>query len=386
MTTTLSDILPGTVRQPRGIVKINGVAIPGWIDFDIHNNNFASADTFRVKFAGSDLPATNDLNWFSQQEDMYVELFIGFPQDPTNYDSSQLTSWIYGQVDDPVIDPIEYTVELTGRDLTRVFIDTKVTLPNQNLTSSEIVAQFAAGVTNSSGGASPLQTSIAQTTTPVGKYYEIDRVNMNDERSQWDIMQWLARIEGYQAWVRGKTLYFQPAPQPNASTAYPLTYQTAAANSGVIAANFEDIKLRRALTVSRGVQVVIRSWNSKQAKGFTATYPTGKPKSVAAGQATTYGGAQVYYRTIPNLTQADAIKLAQQWYQQIVAHEMNIDVTMPGDNSVDITSVLRLSGTGTAFDQFYFPDSITRTLTCDGGYSMSISAKNHATSSDAGDI
>jgi phage protein D len=53
-------------------------------------------------------------------------------------------------------------------------------------------------------------------------------------------------------------------------------------------------------------------------------------------------------------------------------------LTIPGDNDLDTTSLIQLSGTGTAFDQVYFPDSITRRLSFDGGYEMTIEAKNHA--------
>ncbi len=366
---TMTAFLQPSARTSRGAVKVNGVLIPGWISFDVDNNNFFSADTFRCSFSGARLPADRNVAWFSQQQDMYVELFIGFPQNPSAYTSDDLTSWIYGQVDHITIDPIANTIEVDGRDLTRVFIDAKTTQKWPNQTSSQIATQLA-----TSHGLTPAVTA---TTTLVGKYYEIDHVNMSDERSEWDILNYLADLEGFKVWVRGQTLYFQAPPDPTKTTPYDIVYQVTSTNAGP-KANFEAVKFTRSLTVSRGIQVKIRSWNKKYAKGFTVSYPS-NVKTIKVGQSTVGAGGQIYSKTVPNLTKDQALQFAQKWYSQLIAHELKIDgLTMPGDNDVDITSIIQLGGTGTAFDQQYYPDSISRSISFDGGYEMTISAKNHA--------
>lgn len=356
-------------RQPRGAVKVNGELIKGWLEFELDNNAYFSADTFRCKFAGALLPVERNAIWFAEQQDMFVELFIGFPQDPASFTPGDLQSWIYGQVDHISVDPVTNTIEVDGRDLTRVFIDAKTTQKWPNQTSSQIATMLA-----SSHGLTPVVTA---TTSVVGKYYEIDHVNMADERSEWDILNYLADLEGFKVWVRGQSLYFQPAPDPTTTTPYEIVWQPVSTNSGP-KANFESIKLTRALTVSRGIQVKIRSWNKKYAKGFTVSYPAGV-KTIKVGQSSIGSGAQIYSKTLPNLTQDQALQYAQKWHGQLVAHEMKIEgLTMPGDNDLDITSIIQFGGTGTAFDQQYFPDNINRHLSFDGGYSMTISAKNHA--------
>lgn len=433
-------------RRPKGIVKVNGEQITHWIDFDVDNNNFFSADTFRCRFAGAGLPADRNAIWFSQQQDMFVELFIGFPPNPNNYSTADLTSWIYGQVDHIEINPVTNTITVDGRDLTRVFIDAKTTQKWPNQTSSQIATALA-----KKHGLTPVVTA---TTTTVGKYYEIDHVNMADERSEWDILNYLADLEGFKVWVRGQSLYFQPPPsgkgvdtaplqaqlaqvttqinQQNTQIAqlrqqgdalkaagdqagsdaayskltpiasnvafvlqpqkmalesqiaaaqtgdYEIVWQPATDARGFPVANFESIKLTRALTVSRGIQVKIRSWNKKYAKGFTVAYPS-NVKTIKVGQSSVGAGGQIYSKTIANMTQDQALQYAQNWYSQLIAHEMKIEgLTMPGDNNLDVTSTMRLDGTGTAFDQIYYPDSISRSMTFEGGYSMTVSAKNHA--------
>jgi phage protein D len=357
-------------RQPRGVVKVNGELIVGWIDFEVTNNAFYSSDTFRCRFAGRLLPDDRNLAWFAKQKDMYVELFIGFPSDPLNYTANDLQSWIYGQVDDIDIDPVTNTVSVTGRDLTRVLIDTKTTEKWPNKTSSQIATMIA-----QEHGLTPV---VQKTTLPAGKLYAIDFVNMSVERSEWDILTYLANQEGYRVWVRGQSLYFQPPPDPTQASPYTLQWRPAVNDQGIPVANFEMLHLKRSLTVSRGIQVVIRSWNPKTGKALTASYPAKKPRTIQVGKSSVGEGAQIYTRSIDGLDQQGALQYAQNWYKQLVAHEMKFEVTMPGDNELDTTSLIQLGGTGLAFDQVYYPDSISRTFSLDGGYEMTVSAKNHS--------
>lgn len=48
-----------------------------------------------------------------------------------------------------------------------------------------------------------------------------------------------------------------------------------------------------------------------------------------------------------------------------------------------MTDLIQFSGTGTAFDQTYYPDTIQRTYSAVEGYAFHIAAKNHSTSSQA---
>lgn len=389
-----SFLVPAS-RRPRGLVKINGQIVPlgCWIDFEIDNNSFFSADSFVVRLSSTALDrfaessATSRPNQcvfamttdvITAQQDMYIELLIGFPKDPSAYGEDGLVSWMYGQVDDLSYDPVECVISLQGRDLTRVFIDAKTTQKWPNLSASQIATQLAL-----SHGLDT--THIVKTTEKAGRFYDGDHINLADERSEWDLLNYLASQIDFVVFVRGKSLYFQPKPTPKNTEPYKLVWKRPDANNGVTSANVERVTMTRTLTVSRGIQVVIRSWNKKHAKGFVARYPS-TVKSIKVGQAKIGDGAQIFSKTIPNLTQEEALQQAQSWYNQLVAHEMKISVDMPGDNEVDTTSIIDLSGTGTAFDQNYYPDSIRRTLSFSGGYSMTISAKNHAPDSQIGVI
>ncbi|MGA3803681.1 hypothetical protein ACI2VP_05295 [Ralstonia nicotianae] len=362
---SLNDLpVQPNVRQPRAIVKVAGIQVPAWISWEVNNNTFYQADTFRVSFAASALPAETDANWFSDQKEAFVEILSGFPADPTSYSETDLDSLIYGRVDDVEYDPVSTLLTLTGRDLTAAFIDAKTTIQYQNLTSSQIAAQLAAN--------HGLTASGPATTAPAGTFYAYDRVSMTDQRSEWDLLTWLAQQEGFVCYVAGKVLHFEPRPP---APAEPYELRWTVGDNGLPLANVQDLRVSRSLTVAKGITVVVRSWNAKQSKGFVAYYPS-KGKSTQAGAASPFGNTQVYSVTRGGLDQAAALALAQQMHHEITQHEMKLRARLPADNILTQTAMVRMSGTGTAFDQDYFVDGITRSMSLDEGYVMEVSAKN----------
>ncbi len=354
--------------QPRGAVKLNDTLIEGWVSWEVESNNFYAADTFRITFLKNMLPAERNANWFSELQTAFVEIFAGFPANPDDYRASELTSMLYGRVDEVEFDIVRGRIDLIGRDLTSEFIDAKTTEKWPNKTASQIATDLAVR-----RGLTPMVTA---TSTLVGTYYDIDHVTMTDQRSEWDILNYLAHLEQFAVYVRGKTLYFGPKPDPKA-TPYVLMWQDPNADQAFPEGNFMDLRFTRGLTVSRGIQVVVRSFNSKAKKAFTATYPN-KGSTTQAGKAKPFGGTQIYTYTIPGLTQEQALQRAQTIYAELIAHEMKLSAVLPGDNILGIDTMVQVMGTGTAWDQTYYPDSVTRRMSFDEGYSMNLHAKNHA--------
>lgn len=351
-------------------MKVNDAIMVGWLDWEVDNNTFYQADTFRVKFALSKMEAPYNANWWMTQAPMFVEVFVGFPQDQNNYSASELTSWIYGQVDDVTFDPANRVIEVSGRDLTAQMIDTKTTEKWQNLTSSQIAEKIAAA-----HGLTPVVT---KTATKAGKYYEIDHARLTDQRSEWDLLTTLAHEENFVVFVRGKSLYFQPKPDAN-STPYLLHWQEPDEAGQPPKFNGTSLIFARNLTLAKDVIVHVRSWNAKNKKGFTKTaQATHNKNTVLAGAAQPVGEAQVYNYTFPNLTPEQALKKAQALLKEITAHEVKMEVQAPGDNELDVTSILQVIGTNTALDQIYYPDSIRRSMNDYDGYLMTVNAKNHS--------
>jgi len=358
-------------RQPRGIVKVNDVVLPGWIDFEVDNNAFFHADTFRCRFAVSALPAEYSKAWWASQPSIFVELFIGFPADVDSFSAAELESFIYGQVDDVSYDPVDATIEVSGRDKTADFIDAKTYEQFVNHTSSMIATELA-----TRHGLTPVVT---KTTTKVGTYYAQENRRIPLDRSEWDLLTWLAEEEGFSVYVKGRELHFEPQVQPDADQ-YALKWQDPAPDADIASPVFNGVALTcsRNLTLAKDIVVYVRSWNTKQKKGFTVKAQASHAKTTTGGAAPASGASQIYSFVKPGLTREEAQAMANSKLKDLSAHEMKITADLPGDNLLALTTLVNLSGTGTAFDQVYYPDSITRRLSFSGGYEMRLSAKNHS--------
>jgi hypothetical protein len=347
-------------RQPRGLVKVNGAQLTGWLSFSVDNNTFYEPDKFTLHLSMSGLPTAMDANWWSSTtSDITVEIFAGFPADPDNYGPSDLTSIFYGIADVPDFEWDDLIIEVTGRDLTSRFIDHKTSAKYINQTSSKIATTLAAEY-----GLTPVVTA---TTTLVGIYYQIEQVDLKDDRTEWDLLTWLAREEGFVVYVKGQELHFEPPPSPSQDP-YVIQYVPASAN-GPAQANAQRIKTSRALTVAKDIQVTVRVVNLKAKTAL---------KAVSTRIKGGGGTVQKYSYVRHGLSLDQAQRLADQIRDEISKHEMKLSFDGPADDLLQITDVILLEGTGTAFDQIYFPDSINRSMTFDGGYGWSVSAKNHS--------
>jgi phage protein D len=363
---------PSVLRQPRGIVKVNDVVVPGWIEFEVDNNAFYQADTFRCKFAISALPVDYAPAWWASQSSIFIELFIGFPEDVDNYSASDLDSFIYGQVDELIFDPVGTFIEVSGRDKTADFVDAKTYEQFVNNTASEIAEKLAAR-----HGLTPVVTA---TTTKAGTYYQLENRRIPLDRSEWDLLTWLAQEEGFSVYVKGKELHFEPRIEPDADQ-YALRWVPAPLDgaTGAPQLNAIDVVMSRNLTLAKDIVVFVRSWNVKQKKGFTVkAQASHTKKAIGKGAAEPDGAAQTYSFVKPGLTKEQAQDMANKKLAELSSHEMKISANQPGDNLLSLTTLVNLSGTGTAFDQTYYPDSVVRRLSTSTGYTMRMSAKNHS--------
>lgn len=357
-----------TARRPRGAVKLNGSILAGWFDFEVDNNAFRSADTFTVRFAAAALPQAYDAAWFGTQTSIIVELFATADCPDGPYTPALADRLIYGQTDDIHFDPVQGVIELTGRDLTARFIDTKTSENHQNATSSQVATLLA-----QREGLKPVVTA---TTTRIGQFYAIDHTDINQQQSEWDLLTRLADFEDFDVFVTGDELHFQPKPADGGDR-YALTWAPPNDETAHPNANMVTLGLSRSLTIAKGVSVEVRSWNAKQKKAFTSTWPKAvKSTKPGKAQSSDPNGTLVYHFHVPGLTQDQAVAHAKALYEKIVAHMVKLEADLPGDGILDCTKMIALRGTGTVWDQTYYPDSVKRSMSMDEGYRMTVSAKN----------
>jgi hypothetical protein len=324
----------------------NGQIVGGAMDAEVLSNNYYSADRFNASVALGLDPASTAAFW-SNETDLLVELQFSLDG------GASFTSLIQGAVDCVTMDPTLGLAHLTGRDLTARLIETRTQETFANRTSSEIATLLA--------GRHGLTPQVTATSTPVGRYYqsEHDSVTLDQfshATTEWDLLVLLARWEGFDVFVAGTTLCFQPAANP------------ADATFSFCPSDVVDIKLERSLILAGGLSVVVKSWNSRQNSAFV--------QQAQGRTANSAGPTQNYIYVRPNLTPDAALKLANQKLTELTRHERTIEVRMPGELMLNARSIISLEGTGTDFDQAYYVDLIERRINYGTGMTQFIRAKN----------
>lgn len=357
-------------RQPRALIFANGLPCAGVVSFEVDNNSYYQADTFRAVLALS----VNDWAWWASSKLLLLEIYAGFPVDANNYTKSDLTLLITGETDDIEINPITDEIVLSGRDLTNKLIDTQTSEKFPNLTSSEIVEKI--------GKRHGLTVQATKTELKSGTYYSTEKASLTKRQSEWDMVSYLAQRENFSIFIKGNTLYFQPKIAEN-SEPFILQWQKPDDKHAYPYFNGSHLSFTRTLTLAKDIIVEVSSYNPKTKKKFTVKKTATHTKTTAAaGQPQPEGDAQVYARYKPNLTVQDAEKLADSLLRELTSHEVKLSCEMPADNLLQTETMIKVLGTGTTFDQLYYPDNIRRSFSFDSGYSMTIEAKNHATNSE----
>ena len=346
----MSGLLAPSVRQPRLRVLANGIEVAGVIEASVTSNNHFAADCFRVTLAPVPVALAATVG---------ILLDVQFSLDG----GASFASLVQGAVDALDVDPVQGTVSLSGRDLTAALIEARTQETFANQTSSEIATTLA--------GRHGLAASVTATTTPVGRYWELehDRIVLNDfsrATTEWDLLVTLAQHEGFDVWVSGSTLNFHPPLTTNAPQAVLRPVATVTGPVNVI-----SLRLERALTLAGAIEVTVKSWHSRQGSACVQTASnngSGTPLS--------------YVYVVPNLTPDQALNLARQRLATLTQHERVVSAEMPGELSLAPRMMLRLEGTGTDFDQSYWIDEIERHLSVSHGFTQRLRARNSSSASE----
>ncbi len=339
----------------------NSKPLGGALAASVHSVNYYQADRFTLKFAATAL----GIAAWDVDPPLLVDLQVALSD-------TGWTSLIIGEIDHIQVHPITGLIEMEGRDLSARLIEAKTQEAFTNQTASEVATTLA--------GRHGLTANAAKTTTLIGRYYTQDHSavtlgQFSRTTTEWELLVYLAQREGFDVWVSGTVLNFQPT-QPENADPYVISYQ---APSPVPWLNTVTLTLERSLTLAKDIQVDVRSWNSQQARAFTKTARAIGGRAVSAAGTTPGGKANATQRYVivrPNLTEDQAQKLANQTAQEITRHERVIAVEMPGELTLTPRNKVRLDGTGTSFDQTYWIDSIERSISFDEGFRQSMRMKN----------
>ena len=283
---------PSGVRDPRLRILINDVPVAGAIKADVHSGNSYRGDRFTATLSLTADPKLDITYWGDDdRKGELLEIQVGFL--PPGAPEGQVP-WIrlfLGTVDKPTVDPKMGTVEIAGRDLSSLLVDTKTRKTYANMTASQVVQAICAEHKVGPGNV-PLTADVDETTTRVGRYYKEDHDKLTGDAfskttTEWDLLTKLAKEEGHDLYFTGTTLHFKKPVAEDTSNPFVIKWQGRDANHPYPVSNVADLKLERDLNKAKDIYVSVKCWSSK---GNKATEYHAGTKSPHAQVFTRNGG------------------------------------------------------------------------------------------------
>ncbi len=314
----------------------DGIELAGVYEAEIQSHAFLGADRFSF---GASLGVNEAVAY--TRVPLRIEITIEL--------EGAISKLLTGQADRIDIDPVHNVVQVGGRDLTAQMIGAQTRESFDNKTSSEVATLLA----NRHG----LTAAVSATSALIGRYYQnsYTRTAVSQHgrvTTEWDLLCWLAQQEGYDVWVDGTTLWFQPT----APTAAPIS---------LTPADCIHMQLSRDMDIANGFKVEVRSWNCAMQQLISET----------ASYQLTAGASANMITLRPNLSSDAARQLAQRIAGQLGNHERQVTYEVPIDLTTTVRSLLQLSATNTDFDGAYVVSEVMRTFSYRTGFSQRVIAR-----------
>jgi hypothetical protein len=344
----------GRLRYPQFRVLVNGIPIDAVSEARVESTNYYRPDHFTIYLA-ADLRSPSGL-YSSCQAAPSVYTILARLSSHSDY-----TQLFVGRADVWRSDYTARTIRISGRDLSAVLQDTPSSDSFLNRTSSEIAVILA--------NRHALIPVVTPTYTLAGRYYSdnVSQTSFNQfsrTATEWDQLTFLARCEGFDVYVDGHSLFFQP---PASDVLI----------SDIIRPDdLIDLKLQHRLQLSSEVAVTVRSWNSQDS---STVLQSAISRRIDDPYGTAVNGIQRYNLLKPNLTESEAATIASAKANEITRHEQCIEFVMPGELLLSSRGRFVLQGTQSTFDQIYEIDAVERTLSSTKGFVQTVRAHSIST-------
>jgi hypothetical protein len=285
-------------------VLINGLSLVGTIEAGVITSSRFRAGSFRVSavLAQPDFP----LDFWITSNEIAVEILAATDE------FAGLHSVIEGKVDQISVDPVRGLVQIFGRDYTSVLLDSNTQEVFVNKTASEMAIAIA-----TRRGLAPL---VSATTDVIGRQdndghtYSTFRQSSRT-LSEWDILVDLAVQESYDVFVAGKSLYFQPSGS---------TTRRFDLNMGGVT----GVRVERLLPGASDISVVVQSWDCRQQTMVHEAAGGSQLQDPGFQQPT---ARRTYIVMEPNLSSADAARIAKSRLAEFSSYKTTCIIDMPGE-------------------------------------------------------
>lgn len=332
-------------------VALNGDPIQGLLHASIVTSNCFHSDSFDLTFATGPWPLC-DVAFWSSLSSAYIEISVA------EESSSVRQNLISGMIDTVLVDQIQGTVSVEGRDLSASLIDGYRQQDFVNQTASEVVAAIA-----QFHGLTPVVTA---TFGNVGRYYgdgytQLSLGQFSRLRSDWDLVVQLARENGFDIFVEGTSLFFQPAASSDATP---------------VRIAVRDVKIMRfeqSLAMTQNASARVQSWNSQNVASYATDDANGGP---LADQASSTGDVQPFLFAGTNLTSQQVTDAAGRFAAEVNRLSTVLHIEMPWDLTLSPRTRILVNETASILDTTYQIDHIERHYSTTSGSSQTIRAIN----------
>lgn len=339
------------IRRPRCRLVLDGATTAACQSVEVVCARGSQAARFHVIASMSELDRRLGQGWVDRDTlDVAVDLGL-LPADAAEGDLTWVRT-ITGTADRIQLDQVSGQVSLSGRDYASRLLDLPVQEGYLNSTSSDLATRLAQ--------LCDLTADVDPTQRLIGQYYQIQHTKtafggFSRHGNGWDLLAELAELEAYDLWIDGTTLHFK-RPVVGDGTIHDVTYTAAAMGSASPRLTISNLSMDRSFGLSGSLQVNVSSWNSRQRRQVTASYPADDE------------GARRFLVLKPNLLPDDAAALAKTTYARLRSHQRVISGTMAGELNLTIRDRLRVTGTGTGWDCVYTIDRIEREMSLANGF------------------
>jgi hypothetical protein len=335
-----------SLRTPRIWAQINGANVNSIMHADIAHNG--SCQSSRFELTVSAIGDTSNIPWLN---------LIGGKVSVTTYMREQRGGspaiMFEGLADNIAVDPINGTARIIGRDYSSVLISSTYQDSFVNQTASEIANYIAVR--------HGFLSNITQTSTMVGSYqcdgYNQVLLNAHSKiTNEWDLLKYLAKAEGFQLFVDGTTLVFAP------------TKALSRNNLSIGTADVTALTFHKICPTSDQTTLTAKSWNSwlGQAQIYTDNQSTAQSALGLPALSADPGTEIAIVR--PNLSSEDAQQLVSQYLNALNEQALTVQITMPGELSLNPGDALTVTTGNSIFDGNYIIKSLRRRFSPTAGF------------------
>jgi hypothetical protein len=330
-------------------ISLNGAPVEGLLHASIVTSNCFSSDSYALTFAMGPSPLSDILFW-SSLSDIYVQISLSVDYGPT------FRSLISGMIDTIVVDPIQRTVAIEGRDLSSTLIDAYSQQDFVNQTASEVASTIALN-----HGLIPI---VIATSGNVGRYYgdghtRLSLGQFSRLRSDWDLVVQLARENVFDVFVQGMSFFFQPSTPLGDIPVH------------IALRDVKSIRFEQTLTIASNSTARVQSWDSQNVTSY-ASNATGDDTDTA--QPSALANSQPFLFSASNFTSQQVADSAGRYAAELSRLGTVMHIEMPWDLTLSPRTIILIDETNSLLDAIYRIETIERHYSTTSGSSQIIRA------------